>query len=172
MEGLINAIVIHGNRVLIENQFTGFVFLPIVMGVTGVLLAYAGLYLENIPLIGFILSFVGFLWTAIPSLFLIYLGWLWLISFIYLITISIWLIDTTNQYDAEKEGSFNYEKEAFYDINLGRSYNLKRGITFAFATAMAFWFSDKLLPLMVSVLDVNGSNFSNMTVWTPWSFLN
>lgn len=164
--GLMNAFQIHGNRVLKENQFTGFILLPAFMGVIGLLLLYISQALEAVPILGSILNFVGALWTMIPMFFFAYLGWLWFISFIYLFIISLWLIDITNKYDGDPENKFNYKTEKYDKIDLGKSYTSKRIISLTAALLITVSIDD-FIGSVVSVLDFYGNDFSDRT-WTPW----
>ena len=167
MSSLMNAFQIHGNRVLSENQFVWFVGLPIMLSIFGFILFYTGLVLEVVPVIGSISKFIGSLWTGISLLFFTYLGWMWFISFIYLLILSIWCLDITNKHDAEKEGKRNYETDEIYLIDLGKSYRVKQVISFMAASLITVT-NEGMISYVVLLLDVHGNE---LEVWTPWQGL-
>lgn len=167
MSSLMNAFQIHGNRVLSENQFVWFVGLPIMLSIFGFILFYTGLVLEVVPVIGSIFKFIGSLWTGISWLFFTYLGWMWFISFIYLLILSIWCLDITNKHDAEKEGKRNYETDEIYLIDLGKSYRVKQVISFIAASLITVT-NEGMISYVVLLLDVHGNE---LEVWTPWQGL-
>lgn len=166
---LMNAFRIHGNRIIPNDQFVYCIFLPIVIGVFGLLFSYTGLLLEAVPILGSFIRFVGTLWCGIAMLFFTYLGWLWFVSALYMFIISIWLIDTTNKFEADQADKFDYETEKFYEIDLGKSYTIKRFISLIAAIFLTASF-DNILYYIVSILDFHGNDFSHR-VWIPWKGL-
>jgi hypothetical protein len=167
MSSLMNAFQIHGNRVLSENQFAGSVGVPIMLSIFGFILFYMGLVLEVVPVIGSIFKFIGSLWIGISWLFFTYLGWMWFISFIYLLIISIWCLNITNKHDAGKEGKRNYETGEVYQIHLGKSYRVKQVISFIAASLITVT-NEGMISYVVLLLDVHGNE---PEVWTPWQGL-
>lgn len=162
------AFMIHANKVIYDNTFLNFIYAPPVLVIWGIIFWYLGNAMEAVPLVGWFFSFIGAFWKMLSSIFFTYLGWLWLISLLYLLIITVWCIDITNKYFGLRgDQEFTDAGEAG-QIDLGDSYNLKRTISII----IAVWIivaNDEIIELLAKSLDLD--ELLGRPIWIPWSFM-